>query len=179
LSGESARMTRERWRTKLRRRPRRGAESLRSSHAVDSVGVERGVSPPPRRWGASLFLESFEWEKKSKCEHHPAARRRRYSPFDPHGVHGMTATMGFRASARPPPQPRTPMFARHCRRFTIQNRVPGRFEGQRFWRFARKGLFRYTPTGHWARAKLHPLTSGNRIFQEDPADAYIVTMPYA
>ena len=42
--------------------PRRGVTSLRSSHAVDSVGVERRVSPPPRRWGASLFLESFEWE---------------------------------------------------------------------------------------------------------------------
>jgi len=53
-------MTREHWRTKLQRRPRRGPESLRSSHAVDSVGVERRVSPPPRRWAASLFLESID-----------------------------------------------------------------------------------------------------------------------
>ena len=29
---------------------------------MDSVGVERRVSPPPRRWGACHFLESFEWE---------------------------------------------------------------------------------------------------------------------
>jgi hypothetical protein len=62
LSGDLARITRKQWRTKCRRRPRRGAESLLSSHAVDSVGVERRVSPAPRRSGASPFLESFDRE---------------------------------------------------------------------------------------------------------------------
>jgi len=60
--GDLARMTREQWRTKCRRRPRRCAESLRSSHAVVSVRVERRVSPAPRRSGASPFLESFDRE---------------------------------------------------------------------------------------------------------------------
>ena len=41
LSGDLARLTREHWRTKCQRRPRRGAESLRSSHAVESMRVER------------------------------------------------------------------------------------------------------------------------------------------
>jgi len=41
-------MTREEWRMKCRRRPRRGAEFLLSSHAVASVGVERRISLPPR-----------------------------------------------------------------------------------------------------------------------------------
>ena len=56
---ESARMTREHGRTKLRRRRRRGAESLRSSHAVDSVGFERRVSPPRRRRAMLTFRPSF------------------------------------------------------------------------------------------------------------------------
>jgi len=46
--GDLANITREEWRTKCRRRPRGGAESLRSSHAVESVGVEKRVSPQPR-----------------------------------------------------------------------------------------------------------------------------------
>jgi hypothetical protein len=33
-----------------------------SSHAVESLGAERRVSPPPRRSGASSFLESFDRE---------------------------------------------------------------------------------------------------------------------
>jgi len=61
-SGDLARVTREQWRTKCRRRPRRGAESLRSSHAVESVGVERRVSPPTRRPGTAPLLESFDRE---------------------------------------------------------------------------------------------------------------------
>ena len=61
-SGDLARMTREQWRTKCRQRPRRGAESLRGSHAMDSMGVEPRVSPSPRRSGASPFLESFDRE---------------------------------------------------------------------------------------------------------------------
>ena len=59
LSGDLARMTREEWRTKCRRRPRRGAESLRSSHAVDSVGIERRVSQPRAVRALPRFLESF------------------------------------------------------------------------------------------------------------------------
>jgi len=74
----------------------------------------------------------LEWLKKQTCA--PTARRRRYSPFDPHGVCGMTTTKGFRASTRPSPKLRTPMFARHSRRFTTQNRASGSFEGRNFWR---------------------------------------------
>ena len=59
LSVDLARMTREPWRTKGRRRPRRVAESLRSSHAVESVGVERRVSPPPRRGAMLTFRPSL------------------------------------------------------------------------------------------------------------------------
>ena len=52
-------MTREQWRTTCQQRPRRGAESHRSSHAVDSVGVERLVSPPPRRGAMLTFRPSL------------------------------------------------------------------------------------------------------------------------
>ena len=38
--------------------PGRGIPSY--SHVVESVRVERRVSPPPRRSGASPFLESFD-----------------------------------------------------------------------------------------------------------------------
>jgi len=132
LSGESLRMTRERWRTKLRRQPRRGAESVRSSHAVDFVG--RRVSPPPH-WGECSHLRRrFAPNLPKKQASAPTAPRRRYPPFDPRGVHGMTTTNGIRASARPPPQLRTPMFARHSRQIATQNRAPGRFEGPESWR---------------------------------------------
>ena len=54
---------------------------------------------------------------------------------------------GLSAAVLPPPQLRTPMFARQSRRFTTQNRASGRFEGPKFWRFAREGRFDNTPTG--------------------------------
>jgi hypothetical protein len=56
LSGDLARMTREQWHTKCRRRPRRGAESLRSSHAVDSVG-SNGECRRRRAAGRCLHLD--------------------------------------------------------------------------------------------------------------------------
>ena len=80
-------------------------------------------------------------KRRSKCEHRPEARRRRYTPFDPHVVSRMPKLRGLSAAVLPPPQFRTPMFVRHSCRFATQNRAPGRFEGQRFWRFAREGRF--------------------------------------
>ena len=74
LSDESARMLREHWRTKLRRRQ----------------------------------------------------NRRRQPPFK-------QARAPMRGG-EPPQQLRTPMFARHSRRFATQNRAPGRFQGPKFWR---------------------------------------------
>jgi hypothetical protein len=59
LNGELARMTREQRRTKCRQRPCRGAEYLRSSHTVDSVGVERRVSPPPHHRAMLTFRRSL------------------------------------------------------------------------------------------------------------------------
>jgi len=53
---------------------------------------------------------------------------------------------GSSAAVLPPPKRRTPLFARHSCRFATQNTAPGRFEGPHFWRFAWKGLLRYTPT---------------------------------
>jgi len=121
LSGELARLTREQWRTKCRRRPRRGPECHRSSHAVESMGVERRVSPPPRRGAMLTFRPSNHSRNGDRSAR--AARRRRYAPFDPHGLHGMTTTKGFRASALPRSTLRTPLFARHSGQFTTENSV--------------------------------------------------------
>jgi hypothetical protein len=71
LSGDLARMTRERWCTKCRRRPRRGAESLLSSHAVDSVGVERRVSPPPCRGAMLTFRPSLPDQMTQETRKYP------------------------------------------------------------------------------------------------------------
>jgi len=46
---------------------------------------------------------------------------------------------GLSVAVLPPPQLRTPMFARQSRRFTTQNR--GLFERRKSWRFAREGRF--------------------------------------
>jgi len=113
LNGDLAIMTREQWRTKCRRRPRRGG-ILRSSHAVDSVGVERRVSPPPRLGAMLTFRLSLPYQMTR------TVRRRRYLPFDSHRVHRMTTTKGFRASAWPPSTLRTPLFARHSRQITTR-----------------------------------------------------------
>jgi len=64
-------MTREQWRTMCRWRPRRGAEPLRSSHAVDSVGVERRVSPPPRRGAMLTFRPSLPDRKTQETGKRP------------------------------------------------------------------------------------------------------------
>jgi len=140
-------VTREHWRTKLRRRPRRGAESLRSSHPVDSVGVERRVSPPPRRWGACQFLESFEWETTVEMSASPRGAPATILAVPPPRIDARAYLKGdclqrfFRRRN----------FERQCSRViladSLQNRAFGRFEGPKFWRFAREGLFRYTPTG--------------------------------
>jgi len=56
-------------------------------------------------------------------------------PFDPHGVHGMTAARGFRASARPPSALRTPLFARHSHQITTQKRVFSESGDRSHWRW--------------------------------------------
>jgi len=48
---------------------------------------------------------------------------------------------GLPAAVLPPAQLRTPMIARHSRRFLTQNRAPGRFEGRKFWRPRGKACF--------------------------------------
>ena len=60
-------------------------------------------------------------------------------PFEPRSVHGVTTTKGFRALARPPPQLRTPIFARHSRRFATQTELPGGLMGLNFGAHARQG----------------------------------------
>jgi len=45
------------------------------------------------------------------------------------------------AAVLPPAQLRTPILARHSRRFLTQNRAFGRFEGRRFWRSRGKAFF--------------------------------------
>jgi len=49
-------------------------------------------------------------------------------------VHSTATTKGFRASARPPPTPRTPMLARHSRQFTTQKSVFSESGDRRHWR---------------------------------------------
>jgi len=83
------------------------------------------------------FRPSFPTRLK-KLASAPTARRRRHSPFDPDGVHGVTATKVFRASVRPPPQLRTPLFARHSRRFPTQTELPGVLKGLNFSAHARQ-----------------------------------------
>ena len=52
-------------------------------HARRYAGWKRRVSPPPRCWGAGLFLSHLSGKRRSKCAHRPKARRRRFSPFPP------------------------------------------------------------------------------------------------
>ena len=138
-------MTRVHWRTRLRRRPRRGAESVRSSHAVDSVGVVRRVS--------ASFLSHLSGKRRSETcaspRGAPAPAIRRCPP-----AHRRACQVkgGLPAMVLPPPQLCTPMFARLARsspRSATQNRASGRFEGPKVWRFAREACLdnRYTPTG--------------------------------
>jgi hypothetical protein len=137
-SGELTIMTREQWRTKCRWRPRQGAKWFRSRHAVETLRSDHDYH---RRHAHRALRRSLTYlivKRRSKREHRPAARRRRYSPFDPHGLHGNTTRKGFRASARPPSTLRTPLSARHSRRSTTQN--SGLWEpGDRSrWRRARR-----------------------------------------
>jgi len=65
------------------------------------------------------------------------ARWRRYLPFDPHTLHGMTTTKEFRASARPPWTLMTPLFVRHSRQITTLNRVFCESGDRSCWRSVR------------------------------------------
>ena len=76
---------------------------------------------------------------------------------------------GLPATVLPPPQFRTPLFARHSRRFITQNKAFGRFEGRKFWRIAREGLIRYTPTGLFIafserRFDRYPVVTANTVW---------------
>ena len=109
-------MTREHRRTKCRRRPRRGAESLRISHAVDSVGVERRVSPPPRHGAMLTFRPSLPDQMTQETGKRPNGAAAAILAVRRQGLHGMSTTKGFRASARPPPT-----LVRHCLRVILAN----------------------------------------------------------
>ena len=128
LSGDLARMTREQWHTKCRRRPRRGAESLRSSHAVDSVGVKRQVSPPPRRGAMPTFRPSLPDRMTQETGERPHGAAAAILAVRPARTPRHDYTKGFRASAWPPSTLRTPLFARHSRQNTT---VKQRFLGRR------------------------------------------------
>jgi len=87
---------------------------------------------PPRRQGASPFLESINWETTVYASSPRGViggdiRRITSTPY-----HLLTTTMAFRASAWPSLTLCTPSFARHYRRFTTQNRAPGRVQRQKF-----------------------------------------------
>ena len=113
---------------------------------------------------------------KQRCEHRPAARRRRYAPFDPHGVHGMTTTKGFRASARPPPQPRTPMIARHCRRISTKDRALWVQPASNISVTSESAIPESTPhlTGYEPSGPLYE--NGRRLISE-PCDRLLLSLP--
>ena len=67
----------------------------------------------------------------------------------------MTTTKGVRASARPPPQLRTPTFARHSRRIVNRNRASGRFEGRKFRRARLSGPSRNPGAIDRQKCRLH------------------------
>jgi hypothetical protein len=121
LSGASSRMTRGQWRTKCRRRPRRGAESLPGSIAVESVRVERRVSPPPRRGTMFTFRPSLHDQISQGTAKRPMGVAAVIIVVRPQGFHSMSTTKPFRALARPPPTLRTPLFASHDCQFTTTN----------------------------------------------------------
>jgi len=106
---------REQWRTKCRRRPRRGAESLRGSQAVDSVGIERRISPPPRRGAMLTFRPSLPDRMTQETGKRPDGAAAAILAVRPARTPRHDFTKGFRASAWPPSTVRTPLFVRHSR----------------------------------------------------------------
>jgi hypothetical protein len=137
LSGDLARMTREQWRTKSRRRPRRGAESLRSSHAVDSVGIERRVSPAPCRGAMLTFRPSLPDRMTQEMGKRPNGAAAAILAVRPARTPRHDYTKGFRALAWPPSTLRTPLFARHSRQIIIVNNVFSDSGDRSRWRRAR------------------------------------------
>ena len=145
-------MTREQWRTTCQQRPRRGAESHRSSHAVDSVGVERLVSPPPRRGAMLTFRPSLPDQMTEETGKRPngaaaailAVRLARTPRHD--------YTKEFRSSAWPPSKRRTPLFARHSRQITTPNSVFSGSGDRSRWRRAR----RVTLISHFRSLDIRP-----------------------
>ena len=138
LSGDLARMTREQWCTKCRRRPRRGAESLRSSHVVECVWVERRVSPPPRRGAIPTFRPSLPDRMTQETGKRPNGAAAAILAVRPARTPRHDYTKGFRASAWPPSTLHTPMFARHSRQITTVNSVSSDSGDRGRWRRARR-----------------------------------------
>jgi hypothetical protein len=101
------------------------------------------VSPPARLGAMRTFRPSFPTQMTQETGQRPNSAAAAILPVCPHGVHGVTTTKRFRASARPPPQLRTPSFARHSRRFATQNRALGRFEGRKFGSHARRDRVKF------------------------------------
>jgi hypothetical protein len=88
----------------------------------------------------ACFLSHLSGKRRSKCDHRPAARWRRYTPFDPHGLSHMPKERGLSAAVLPPPQQfRTPVFARHILADSpLKTELPGVSEGLNFGAHARQ-----------------------------------------
>jgi hypothetical protein len=135
-------MTREQWRTKCRRQPRRGSESFRGSHAVDSVGVERRASPPPRCGAMLTFRPSLPDQKTQETGKRPngaadaiLAVRLPRSPR--HDYYKGIARLGAAAVGTSYAIVRASFSPNHPRR--VQNSLEWSFQadfGPRFWFFS-------------------------------------------
>ena len=89
-------------------------------------------------WRCSHVDRHFSIKRLKKRGSARTARRRRHSPFDPHGLHGVTTTKEFRALARPPSTLRTPFFACLSRQNTTPNIVFWESAARIRWRRARR-----------------------------------------
>ena len=121
LSGESAKMTREHWRTKLRRRQNRRRQPHCIQAFVSTHGKGTASIAAAATWGLPRFLSHLS---------HFDGLNVRYSPRRAGGDtrrsldacrHECLYTGGVSAAVLPPPKLRTSLFARHSRRFTTQN----------------------------------------------------------
>jgi len=89
----------------------------------------------------ACFLSHLSGKRRSKCAHRPEGGdgdTRRFLPADRSAC---PFNGGLPAAVLPLAQLRTPMLARHSRRFPTQNRASVRFEGRRFWRLRGKACF--------------------------------------
>jgi len=128
-------MTREHWRTKLRRRQnRRRQPPVKWARASMRGGKTASIAVAAPRGDAHIYTVVSH---SNDLRNMPAPQRRgggdtRRFPT----VHRRACPFngGLPAAVLPPAQLRKPMFARHSRRFPTQDRAPGRLEGPIFWR---------------------------------------------